>query len=318
MFPDSRTLEQAIASVLSSNGSRGGRVTILNRKPNIYSSRYPTEIVSCRMNGRTSRLLIKYGLAAHAEEHGHPIGTDYEGMVYRQVLKPIEPSTAKFYGAYLDSPTGISWLVLEYVDTGTPAHHRSVRSLAMGQAARWIGQFHAVNVARLADTHLTFLSRYDAAYYRRWSERTLDFTDHGSEHFSWLSQLCGRYEQLVDLFLAQPVTVVHGDYYADNVVYRRGAVFPLDWECASIAAGEIDLATLSNGWDQEMVEECEREYCRARWPDGTPADFKQRLDTARVFVLLRLLGEAPGWPDEETRQWHFELLKTAGERSGLI
>ena len=73
---------------------------------------------------------------------------------------------------------------------------------------------------------------------------------------------------------------------------------PIDWESAALAAGEIDLASLTWGWDDDLASLCEQEYCLARWPDGTPDDFALRLTAARVFLHLRWLGDAEkrtGW-----------------------
>ena len=64
-----------------------------------------------------------------------------------------------------------------------------------------------------------------------------------------------------------------------------------DWESAALAAGELDLAGLTRGWDDELTAHCERQYCLARWPNGTPDDFPLRLTAAQVFLHLRWLGE---------------------------
>ena len=70
---------------------------------------------------------------------------------------------------------------------------------------------------------------------------------------------------------------------------------PIDWESAALAAGEIDLASLTSGWDADLAALCEQEYCLARWPEGTPDDLALRLTAARVFLNLRRLGDG----DEE-------------------
>ncbi len=118
---------------------------------------------------------------------------------------------------------------------------------------------------------MTFLHRFDAAYYRRWAERTLQFA--GDAHRAWLPMLRTRYQAVVEYLVEQPRTVIHGDYYADNTLYRDGIIYPLDWEREAVAVGEIDLASLTNGWHAELVEACEREYRQVRWPDGAPAEF---------------------------------------------
>ena len=126
------------------------------------------------------------------------------------------------------------------------------------------------------------------------------------------------FEEAVGVLTAAPQTIMHGDYYADNVLYHRDEAYPIDWERAGVGPGEIDLACLTNGWHEEMIEDCVCAYCDARWPYGAPRAFKRRFNAAQLYVLFRLLGEAPGWPDLEMRAWRLDLLRAAGERMGLI
>ena len=98
----------------------------------------------------------------------------------------------------------------------------------------------------------------------------------------------------------------------------RSRIFPIDWERAGVGPGEVDLACLTTGWHDEMIALCVKSYCRARWPRGAPRAFDRRFNAARLYVLFRLLGEAPGWPDKGNRTWRLDLLRAAGERMGLI
>ena len=67
---------------------------------------------------------------------------------------------------------------------------------------------------------------------------------------------------------------------------------PADWESAALAAGEIDLASLTWGWEDDVASLCEQQYCLVRWPDGTPDDFALRLTAARVSGTSGWLGDS--------------------------
>jgi len=113
------------------------------------------------------------------------------------------------------------------------------------------------------------------------------------------------------------MTIIHGEYYPKNVLYRDGIIYPVDWESAAIAAGEIDLACLTDRWPADTVRECERAYQQSRWPDGAPAAFAQRLAAARLYIHLRWLGDRPEWTTRQ-QYWRFDHLRSVGEQLGLI
>ena len=47
--------------------------------------------------------------------------------------------------------------------------------------------------------------------------------------------------------------MIHGEYYPHNILFQSGVVRPVDWETAALAPGEIDLATLCEGWPPEEI-----------------------------------------------------------------
>ena len=87
----------------------------------------------------------------------------------------------------------------------------------------------------------------------------------------------------------------------------------VDWESAALAAGEIDLASLTWGWDDDLAELCRKQYCLARWPDGTPDDFTLRLTAARVFLHLQGLAEVDETESEDELRREIEALLPAAE-----
>ncbi|MBI2821049.1 MAG: phosphotransferase [Acidobacteria bacterium] len=317
-FPDLQTLTRALEAVLGGNGRLAGRIDIVDRNPNAYQCYYASEAVTCRLgDGRKLSLFIKYGRGANRRDHGQPIGPDYEAKVYQRVLQQLQFSVPKFYGSYVDAATGAPWLIIEYLKNGIQAHKAPSQLDSLGLAARWLGCFHACYETRLSDPSLSFLHRYNARYYLQWARRTVSFEPAGNVRYPWLPALVASYRQQVKFLLSRPATVIHGDCYADNTLFRRGKIYPIDWEGAAVAAGEIDLASLTNGWHPEAVRRCVSEYKRARWPDKPPREFSRTLDAARLFVLFRLLGEARDWPDAGTRAWRFRQLRSVARRLGL-
>lgn len=307
-----------LTSVLRGDVRPGDQVTVLDREPNLYATTFPSEIVTCRLPaGSRLRLFCKYGPGHRRENYGHRGGLAYEAAVYRRVLQPLHIATPAFYGEHTDVTSGDTWLVLEYLEDSIYLHWVPGPD-AMGSAARWIGRFHAANEARLSSARMPFLNRYDVAYYVRWARRTSRFAGDLHERYPWLVTVCGRYEELVDLLIAQPMTIVHGDYYSQNVLFRRGAVYPTDWELAALAVGEIDLASLTDRWSAEIVRHCRLEYQQARWPQGPPTDSEQTIDVARLYLHFRALGHRPDRATDERHLWRFEQLRSTSERLGLI
>ena len=316
MEPHPDNLTAALTSIFGRNGSARGRPAAVHREPTPYVTTFPCEIVTCRfLDGSRLRLFCKYAAKDGACSHGQRGGVGYEAEVYRRVLKPLRASAPVFYGSYTDRNTGGAWLVLEYL-------RRSMRVgkipglRAMKLAARWIGEFHRANEARVARASTSFLTTYDAAYYRGWPRRASRLARRLGIQVPWLPALGKRLQNEIATLAELPQTVVHGEYYPHNILFQAGVVRPVDWETAAIAPGEIDLATLTEGWPPEVSHQFEVEYKRARWPAGPPAGFQRNLDLARAYMQVRWLGDDdPKWTGNMTR---WKRLHAASKRLQLI
>jgi hypothetical protein len=318
-LPDQATLIEALTSVLGSWGATRERVTIIEREPNCYTSSHPTEIVTCRLgDGRELRVLCKYDIAPSHPSYGHRADLAYEAAVYRHVLEPLELSAPRFYGSYQVGETGERWLILEYVDGGMRAGRGTSGCDELRLAAQWLGRFHAINAARVAHAPMSFLKVYDAEYYRQWARRTVLLAGELRHRFRWLAPLCERFARSIDLLLAPPPTAIHGEYTPKNTLIRGGAVYPVDWESAAVAAGEVDLASLTDAWPPEIARECELDYQRARWPAGPPLELEATLAMARLYWNFRWLGDRPQWTRGRSGEARFEGLRSIADRSGLL
>ncbi len=318
-FPSLEMLTVGLTSALRENGRALEQVTVIDREPAVTASTFPSEIVTCRIDaGKVQQLYCKYAIGyGHASED-HRRGLAYEAEVYRNVLQPLETTTPAFCGAYSDSTTGDTWLILEYLDQSMPLNQIDEPAPILGAAARWIGEFHSRNERRLATTAMPALVAYDAEYYFGWARRTSLFAGDLRGRYPWVEVVCRDYEKLVDLLLMRPATIIHGEFESDNLLLRDGVLYPVDWESAAIAVGEMDLARLTWGWPAEIAARCELEYQRARWPEGAPADFGRRVAAARLYLPLRFLGERADWTIQESSAELFEELRSAGVELELI
>jgi aminoglycoside phosphotransferase (APT) family kinase protein len=314
MAPDRDRLTAALAWAFSRNGHARGALIRVRRDPTPYVTTFDCEIVSCRFSdGSRLRVFCKYTPQDGSCSYGQRGGIGYEAEVYRQILQPSGASVPDFYGCYTDPATGGTWLLLEYLRKSLRAGKISGLR-AMKMAARWIGQFHAANAER-ARLSTSFLTAYDAAYYEGWPRRAASLARDLGLKVPRLQMLVDRLQREIPKLAALPQTIIHGEYYPHNVMFQAGVVRPVDWETAAIAPGEIDLATLTEGWSPEDTHQLELEYQRARWPEGPPKDFQRNLDLARAYMQLRWLGDDdPKWTRNMSR---WKVLRDVSERLQL-
>jgi aminoglycoside phosphotransferase (APT) family kinase protein len=311
---DRETLAHVVELALAGAGADAAPLAIVERRPNPHASSFPGEILTCRLAGQGEvRLIYKYAHTMAADRTQYRGNLAYEANVYREVLKPLSLSTARFYGTYTDGATGETWLVLEYLERSLFVHHVEDPAATMVAAARWIGAFHAAGEARLADPSLAFLNRFDRSYYTQLINRARLLVDRLPEPSAWFPAFLQELEPEMTSLLSSSLTVVHGEYYPRNILFRDGQIYPVDWETAAVGPGELDLASLTEGWDEETARECEREYQRARWPEGPPAGFERRLTAARSYWPLRWLGRRAGWSITENCVPLLEQLRVIGE-----
>jgi aminoglycoside phosphotransferase (APT) family kinase protein len=237
--------------------------------------------------------------------------------VYRNVLAVSTLPAPVFFGAHQERPGGVTCLLLEYLEDSIPASLGS-QPETLRSAARWIGEFHAINEERIRRPETTFLTRYEAGYYAGWARRTAEFARSLHRHFPWLATLCQAFETSVVELLLPSSTIIHGEYYPRNILWHDRRIYPIDWESAAVGPGEIDLACLTDGWPSHVTTSCEREYRRARWPSGAPTAFARRLDAARMYVHLRWLGDWPPQTLEKGFRWRFDELRRVGRRLGML
>jgi hypothetical protein len=311
-FPETEVLTAGLGAMLGVQD-----LQIRHRVPAIWASTHPSEVVTCELPGSTElKLHCKYAAGLHYESFGHRGGLPYEIEVYRRVLSELPIQVPRFYGGHKSLATDDVWLVLEYLDG--PRVTKGPQPASIVEAARWLGRFHAAAESRLHGAGAEFLTVYDASYYLGWSRRTLQFAHELRSKYWWLETLCDRFQDCIEILLSSPRTIIHGEFYPHNILLRAGQIYPIDWESASIASGEIDLAMLTEAWNPVHRRQCEAAYRQVRWGAATPPGFQRRLAAARLYLCFRWMGEQREWTVGAGNRDYFERMRLCGEELGLI
>jgi aminoglycoside phosphotransferase (APT) family kinase protein len=310
-------LEQALAEV-------GLRLTgEVERRPSPYRTSFPIEELRF---GLAERGEVRVGFKQLEWDRLEPAAQlakprflhdpEREPEVYRALLPQAPAGSPEFFGSVLEAER--SWLFVEWVE-GRELFQVGEREL-WEEAARWLARFHvALAPERERYRREARLLDHDAGFYRRWIERAQEFAG-DPKPVEWLA---ARHEQVVEALLALPQTVLHGEFYASNVLVVTGSehtpparnsdvrVAPVDWELAAVGTGLSDLAALASGWPDEDREVIAAAY--AAEPGVAP--FSRRdLDLARLQVAIQWLGWAPPeWepPEGQRHDWLGEAVALA-------
>jgi aminoglycoside phosphotransferase (APT) family kinase protein len=122
--------------------------------------------------------------------------------------------------------------------------------------------------------------------------------------------------------LALPLTLIHGEFYADNVLVQETTddlrVCPVDWELTALGPGLIDLAALIAGkWSEPEKRAIALAYYgelvnNHRQPP-TVDEFLFALDCCRLHSAIQWLGWSDKWTPSahQAQNWLGEALRVA-------
>jgi Ser/Thr protein kinase RdoA (MazF antagonist) len=322
------TLERLLPEALG----RPCRVGELRRRPSSYRTSFPLEELDVALtDGTRLELVMKDGGRAALREDARLAkpGLLYDPVreieVYRGVLAPQRMGTARYYGSVVDAAGDRYRLFIERV-RGVELY-QVVDLELWKEAARWLGRAHSRLAALGPSAARGRLVVHDADYFARWFDRALELAASESARRR-IERLGGEHGRATESLLAQPPTVIHGEFYASNVLVSPGEsatrVCPIDWEVAGYGPGVIDVAALTTGWDPDQSRAMEAAYRESLTPpygawSGTDDDLSDAVDWARLHLAIRWLGWAPcAWtpPAEHRRDWLAEAEALADRLGG--
>jgi Ser/Thr protein kinase RdoA (MazF antagonist) len=322
--PATGELQTVLEEGMRARYGAGCRVTKLERRLYAYASSFALEELEVLLgDSRRLRLIFKdIGDAALLSE-ARRVKPNFvrdsrrEIEVYRAVLPGLDLGTADCYAAVSDESAGRFWLFLERVsgvELGQIGELETWR-----QVGRWLGAAHACLAERRAVGRATGrLLQYDADYFRSFGARARAFAPPQSREA--VDRVVDRYEAVIELLTTLPLTIVHGDFYASNILVGgpEGAmrVCPIDWEMAGIGPALLDVAALTAGsWTDAEREEIVDAYRQtatadAAWTAGTEA-FDRALDCCRLHIAVQWLGWSADWspPAGHRQDWLGEALR---------
>jgi hypothetical protein len=305
-------IEHALAAHIG-----GRRITRIERVPSAGRSSFFVDDVDVSLDdGTTLELVAKAADRNSMSPEGRAAkpfflwNAERERACYETVLSPAGIETARYVGSCA-SIAGARYLLLERVH-GVPLWQRG-DLLAWREAARWLARLHVrVGAARaLGSAAGPHLLRYTRHFYECWIERARQYRADPA-----LEAVAARYPLVVGRLLAEPMTFIHGDFYAANVLITPGGqtgrpgVRPIDWEMASIGPAAIDLACLLAGrWTDDERDDLTGAYWQEHIRLGrllpSRDEFRKTLDYCLIHLSVRNLGWSRHWtpPPEHAQDW---------------
>ena len=287
-LPSTALLSGYINGILSNTFNRDESIIIIRREPLPYRGVNPSEVIYCEASGgRPFSFFCKYGESNNSESGSHRIGVGYEARVYEHLTKHPSLNLAAYYGS---TEIGNADKILMLLELLADYSHIDLEDLsAWAATAAWLGNFHKV----MEGTSYEFLKVYSRQYYMHWLNQFRHVLEGEEGVGQWIYDTCDFFENNLNVLLAAPLTIIHGEYYIKNVLINDKKICVTDWESAAIAAGETDLAALIDNNKPEVVELCISEYIAARWPDGCYDKmlFEKRLILSRLYYYFRWLSK---------------------------
>jgi hypothetical protein len=319
-------LQKAIGSLLDPGARSPLRATLLEWKPSAQRSSFALEeLVVVDDQGRQFELIFKNvspeSLSGDARRAKPQFLDDprREIEVYRTILDRSGLGTPTYYGSVCDEQSGRFWLFLEKIQ-GVELYQ--IGDFRLWQSvAEWLAAFHDrfARIESLPEAAASILIQHDAAFYWHWIERARRFVAESahparSAGIEFLNRLALQYRSLIHETLALPKGLLHGEFYASNVMVdtreNQVRICPLDWEQAAIGSQLSDLAALTSGnWTEQEQHDLGLAYYRImseRHRDGLePEAFQRALILCRLHLAIQWLGWSRSWspPVEQRQDW---------------
>ena len=246
------TLEEGLSRLRG----RPLRIRALRREFSSSSSSFRTERLRVSLDGeKPLRVFFKDLNPDHQMEKARTVReSDLEHgrrelQMYQSLLSPERFGTLHLYASRWEPDHRRFWIFLE--DGGRTLLRNTLHLPHWTAAARWAARFHAAT-RDLPEAQTSFLPRYDREHYRRCVDRVEKILPNLDTRER---ELVGRgldcYAERIAWLDALPRSVIHGQFFGQNVMLRSGSttrrIVAIDWETAALGPGTFDLVSLTSG-----------------------------------------------------------------------
>jgi hypothetical protein len=324
-------LRRVVASALQRAGEKRSIVSV-KRRSCAYSSSFAIEEITVGLEGGGSKSLVcKYLARESLSESACAMRPamnhqfDRESFVYKNILAQAALGTAFCYDARRRGRPGDHSLLLEHVP-GEPLYDVGTFD-AWLEAARWLARAHETLRGHVGMRRPSPLARYDRICFEQWIVRAESVShtqnvDVGEARVR-IARLCEQARSAAEDIDALPTTLIHGEFYASNVLVEFSGchtrICPIDWETAGIGCGLLDLAALSAGnWSEKQRQALSDSYFKALGPRSWLADVRELLvvlKKCRLLMAMKWIGWSPYWepPPHHRHDWFAEAVQMACE-----
>jgi len=302
-LPSNEALAQKLSKLFPNHGKEK-EVEVISRTGFKGSSTFPAEIISCKLpDGKVLKLFGKYLAGLGPNNHGHRGGVEYEIKIYDEVLRNLPLPKANFWGKCFFEENDETLLLMDFLEGSISLKGNPDINLYLNAAA-WAARMHNYFESNVP----SFVKRYDAAYYTVWLTRMENEPSILAAQ-PWLSEVIHYFRGHLDILLQAPQTLIHGEFYSKNVLIRDSIAYPVDWESAAYAPGEIDLASIIEARKPEVVERITESYVTARLEDPRfdMAGFEKRLWMSQLYLQFRFF-----FPKRE--EWRFDHIQALARK----
>lgn len=290
----------------------GANVVGVRRSPFRYSTSQQLELLIVDLDDGRRIEIIRKGIGvgsmlpvARRVKPAFLFDQRREVAVYQHLLPLGPPGPPHCYGATEDS------LLLERVP-GLELYQLEADGWML--ASSWLRDLHRSLAPTVAATGSepwrTRLLSYDASYFGLWPQRAGQFLADTPDG-KWVKALARNWATVIDRLTAMPVSLVHGDFYASNILIHGHRVAPVDWEMSGVGPALLDLAALVSGnWAEQT---------RAAIVDSYGEVDPEALDACRLQLAVQWLGWSNDWVREakHSNNW-LDEAKELSERLGIV
>jgi aminoglycoside phosphotransferase len=306
------------------------------RTPYDYYSSFAIELLVANLQDGTQLPLIFKDLSPNAllEEARRVRPSELyqperEIIVYRNVLAAAGLGTPTCYGSLIDQKADRYWLLLEKV-AGDELYTIGEFSIWL-DVARWLACAHSQLAESLNVQQTGTLLRYDARFFHTVVERAIAHSNTRRQSVDVnpgsLRSLWTMCHEIVDRIVELPRTIIHGDFYASNILVAaqdtNHRICPVDWELAGVGPGLMDLAALVSGkWSELERQKLARAYFDALSCPQALNDFEEFATAflaCRLLLAVAWLGWSPDWkpPEMHRHNWLAEALSISEQLQEL-
>jgi hypothetical protein len=306
-LPNTELLALHLSKLFSENET-DKNVEVISRTAFKGSSTFPAEIINCKLpDGKLLALFGKYLAGLGPNNHGHRGGVEYEIKIYDKVLRNLPLPKANFWGRCHFNENNETLLLMDFLEGSISLKGNPDINLYLN-AASWIAIMHNY----FENNVPSFVKVYDHAYYSIWLTRMENEPSILAAH-PWLQDVIKYFRNHVDILTEASQTLIHGEYYSKNILIRDSIAYPVDWESAAYAPGEIDLASIIEARKEDVADRIKKSYIEARFKNSEfdEKGFEKRLYMAQLYLHFRFF-----FPKREA--WRYDHIKALAKKLEII